>query len=186
MPLTFEGDKDPLLANGSSNETSDQNGDHTIGMNAVRKDTGTSYGSVQSDKPKSAIRKSLSRTQSSFYDDAREMRPGSIPQSMVVAVVVGIVCGVAAYLYYIALFFFLEYIWHTIPEKLGYTSVMWIPIVGFSMAVLVGLSVILTGEPGDLAYTVKCVHEKAYISMDHVVPMLLASQFSILGGGMYH
>merc|ERR1719343_91308 len=129
------------------------------------------------------MKKSLSRTQSSFYEDAREMRPGSIPQSMVVALVVGIVCGIAAYLYYIALFFFLEYIWHTIPEKLGHTSVTWVPIIGFSMAILVGLSVVLTGEPGDLAYTVKCVHEKAYISMDHVIPMLLASQFSILGGG---
>lgn len=31
--------------------------------------------------------------------------------------------------------------------------------------------------------TIKCVHEKAYISMNHVVPMVCASMFSILGGG---
>jgi len=38
-------------------------------------------------------------------------------------------------------------------------------------------------KPGDLPYTIRCVHEKAYISMDHVLPMVAASQFSIVGGG---
>lgn len=189
--ITFEkseNDSDPLLANEAS-ESSDIEEDknnvingHANG-NSERKDTSTSYGSVKNVKSSFKRQKSLSRTQSSFYEDAREMRPGSIPQSMVVATVIGVVCGLAAYLYYVALFFLLEYVWHTLPESLGFTSVSWIPIVGFSMAILVGLSVVLTGEPGDLAYTVKCVHEKAYVSMDHVLPMVLSSQFSILGGG---
>ncbi len=39
------------------------------------------------------------------------------------------------------------------------------------------------GEPGDLAYTVNAVHEKAYLAMDHVMPMVCASQFGILAGG---
>jgi len=51
------------------------------------------------------------------------------------------------------------------------------------MAALSGLTVKYMGEPGDLAFTIKCVHEKAYIAMDHVMPMVCASQFGILGGG---
>lgn len=38
-------------------------------------------------------------------------------------------------------------------------------------------------QPGDLPYTIHCVHEKAFVAMDHVLPMVVASQFSILAGG---
>jgi H+/Cl- antiporter ClcA len=87
------------------------------------------------------------------------------------------------------LFGLLEFLWHTLPEKTvavwlpEYLHWVWIPLVGFTMSILTGLSVVIMGEPGDLAYTIKCVHDKAYISMDHVMPMAVASQFSILGGG---
>ena len=40
------------------------------------------------------------------------------------------------------------------------------------MAFGVGLTVVYIGEPGDLAYTIKCVHEKAYVAMSHVMPMV--------------
>lgn len=90
---------------------------------------------------------------------------------------------------------------------------LWIPLVGVVMALGVGVTVKLMGgtycrrstfwlarvepftcfsrttflfeytDPGDLPYTIKCVHEKAYVAMDHVMPMVCASQFSILGGG---
>lgn len=133
----------------------------------------------------------LAHTQSaSFWEDAKEFQEGTIPQSIVIATVIGIVCGVAAYVYYTILFFLLDFVWHTLPQKfvIGVWSsenvyVVWIPLMGFSMAILVGLSVRVLGEPGDLAYTIKCVHDKAYISMSHVLPMVAASQFSILGGG---
>jgi H+/Cl- antiporter ClcA len=101
----------------------------------------------------------------------------------------GIVCGIAANIYYKILFGALELIWHDIPNKFivgvwpEWLYVMWIPIVGFSMAYCSGLTVKYMGEPGDLAYTVKMVHEKAYLAMDHVMPMVCASQFGILGGG---
>jgi len=131
----------------------------------------------------------LRKTQSSFWEDAREFREGSVPQSIVVALAVGVVCGVAAFIYYQILFFLLDYLWHVLPQKyvVGVwpenLEVLWIALIGFLMAVLVGLSVQVMGEPGDLAYTIKCVHDKAYISMSHVLPMVAASQFSILGGG---
>ena len=102
---------------------------------------------------------------------------------------VGVVCGIGAFLYYKVLFFLLEFIWHTVPEDFvadrwpEEIHCLWLPLVGLTMATLVGLSVKYVGEPGDLAYTIKCVHEKAYVSMNHVTPMVCASLFSILGGG---
>eukprot|EP00586_Coscinodiscus_wailesii_P000488 CAMPEP_0172479874 /NCGR_PEP_ID=MMETSP1066-20121228/4681_1 /TAXON_ID=671091 /ORGANISM="Coscinodiscus wailesii, Strain CCMP2513" /LENGTH=572 /DNA_ID=CAMNT_0013240693 /DNA_START=61 /DNA_END=1779 /DNA_ORIENTATION=+ len=131
----------------------------------------------------------LRRTQTSFIDDAVNFREGTIPQSMIVATVIGIVCGLSAYLYYEVLEGLLKLLWDTLPQKFVVgiwpesTYVLWIPLMGFTMAICVGLSVVFTGEPGDLAYTVKCVHDKAYIGMDHVSPMVLASLFSICGGG---
>ena len=37
---------------------------------------------------------------------------------------------------------------------------LWIPILGYAMALGVGLSVRYLGEPGDLSYTVQCVHDQ--------------------------
>lgn len=131
----------------------------------------------------------LVKTQHSFWEDAEQFKEGSIPHSTVVALVIGVVCGVAAYLYYTALFWFLEYVWHTLPQQVvvnkwpEWAYVLWIPLVGFTMAIGVGVTVVFMGEPGDLPYTIKCVHEKAYVAMSHVMPMVCASQFSILGGG---
>lgn len=124
-----------------------------------------------------------------FIDKINEvLGEGTILQSVVIGSVISCVCGVAAYAYYTSLDFLLEYIWHKFPEKYLTNLLpkellfLWIPIVVFIMAVGVGMSVLYLGEPGDLAYTVKCVHGKAFIGMDHVLPMLAASQFSILGG----
>ena len=102
-------------------------------------------------------RPTLRKTQSSFWEDARNFTEGTIPQSIVIALCVGTVCGVAAFIYYSVLFYLLETIWHTLPEmwvvdRWGEEAyVAWIPIVGFSMAILTGLTVVLLGEPGDLA-----------------------------------
>lgn len=144
----------------------------------------------------------LTKTQShSFYEDAKYFNSGSVPHSMVLALVIGVVCGISAYIYYEVLFWLLNYIWHTLPQQvIGWfdgpttddtatssaaliVSSLWIPSIGFLMALFVGLTVQYMGEPGDLPYTIKCVHDQAYVAMDHVMPMVAASQFSILGGG---
>jgi len=146
----------------------------------------TQYGSVQSATPTSKL---LRRTQGTFWEDTVKLKEGSIPQSIVVAGVIGIVCGVAANYYYKVLEWLLEYFWKTLPEQvvIGYwpewSYPLWIPLVGTFMALGVGLTVKYMGEPGDLAFTIKAVHEKAYLSMDHCLPMVAASQFSIIGGG---
>eukprot|EP00977_Amphora_coffeiformis_P008958 scaffold2029_cov181-Amphora_coffeaeformis.AAC.7 len=101
-----------------------------------------------------------------FWDDLKRFTPGSMPHSVVVGVTIGIMCGVLAYAYYTVLEWLLEFFWRTLPEQIMVPYVdkslqwVWIPILGFIMALGVGLSVMLLGEPGDLSYTVQCVHDK--------------------------
>ena len=42
----------------------------------------------------------LAKTQTTFYNDAMTFAEGTIPQSIVIATVIGVVCGVVAYMYY--------------------------------------------------------------------------------------
>jgi H+/Cl- antiporter ClcA len=133
--------------------------------------------------------KRLLKTNTTFWEDARHFHEGTIPQSIVLAVVVGIACGISAYVYYFVLELLLDLVWKTLPENYivdvwpEWAHVLWIPLVGFTLVICVGLSVLFLGDPGDLPYTIKCVHEKGYIAMSHVMPMVAASLFSIVGGG---
>mmetsp|Transcript_53317 Transcript_53317/g.129594 ORF Transcript_53317/g.129594 Transcript_53317/m.129594 type:complete len:474 (-) Transcript_53317:280-1701(-) len=117
------------------------------------------------------------------------MAAGTIPQSVVIATSIGVVCGVACWIYYTILTFFLEYLWKTLPEQVVIGKWredlywLWIPLVTFVMISLVGLTVVFMGEPGDLPYTIGRVHAQAFIPVDHVHPMAFASLFSILAGG---
>ena len=96
----------------------------------------------------------IEQVQSSFLNDARNLAEGSVPQSIVLSLAIGTLCGVVCYLYYSMLNFLLDFIWHDIPEKLIEGKwderfyVLWIPIVTLSLAVCVGLSVRILGEPG--------------------------------------
>lgn len=131
----------------------------------------------------------LEKVKHSFFEDAKNLATGTIPQSVVLAIAIGTVCGIACWIYYKVLFFLLEFLWDKLPEHLvkGHWDEsyywLWIPIVSLSMCVLVGLAVVFLGEPGDLPYTISRVHHDAYIPMDHVTPMVFASMFSILAGG---
>ena len=129
----------------------------------------------------------LEKVKTNFFQDAKSLAEGTIPQSIVLAVAIGIVCGIACWLYYSVLFFFLEFLWTTLPEKLVIDKWdedkywLWIPLVSSIMVTCVGLTVVCMGEPGDLPYTIGRVHAQAYIPMNHVSPMVFASLFSILG-----
>jgi H+/Cl- antiporter ClcA len=135
-------------------------------------------------------RSTLGRTQTTFYEDAMTFAEGSIPQSIAIALVIGCVCGLVAYLYYSALDFFLTLIWKDMPNYLFVVhrylpdnlQVLWIPLVTFTMSAFCGLSIYLLGEPGDLAYTIKCIHEKGYKATHHILPMIASSMFTILAG----
>ena len=118
----------------------------------------------------------LLKTQTSMIEDARTFAEGSIPHSMAIGTVIGIVCGVAAYVYYFILFAVLKYVWETVPQTYivdvwpEWSYSLYIPLIGFPMAIGVGLTVIYIGEPGDLPYTIKCVHDDAYVEMSHGTP----------------
>lgn len=126
-----------------------------------------------------------------FVDDISDMQSGTVPVSLLIAAVIGCLCGVAAFLYYTMLEFFLELLWKEMPETLAEHFPfwlpcfhwLWIPFMGMTCAVLVGVAIKVLGFPGDLAYTVKRVHEDGFVPMSHAPSMVAASQLSILGGG---
>jgi hypothetical protein len=168
--------------------------DHDNSLEMEEADDGQGKDQASSVPPPSstssdAAHRVLIKTQGSFWEDARDFAPGSIPHSAVLALTIGCVCGVAAWLYYMFLEWALDFLWHDLPERFvidywpEYLYVLWIPLIGFGMAVGLGIVVKVMGEPGDLPYTVKCVHEKGYVAMNHVMPMVMASQCSILAGG---
>ena len=130
----------------------------------------------------------LEKVRSTFYQDAITFAEGTIPQSIAMAIVIGIVCGFVAYLYYLILFSLLDVIWKDLPNAIMGSSwpeglyVLYIPLVTLSLSLCCGLFIYFLGEPGDLAFTIKCVHEKAYEGTSHILPMVLASLFTILAG----
>ena len=175
-----------------SGDPNDENGDALINTTMDRIDSEV-FATLRVLEPSSRTLHDgvspLRSLEATFWDDLIHFNPGSMPHSTVVGISIGIMCGVLAYVYYTILEWLLEFLWETLPEAYFAPYVpeqwhlLWIPILGFLMALGVGLSVRYLGEPGDLSYTVQCVHDKAYIEMSHVLPMLAASQFSILGGG---
>jgi hypothetical protein len=95
----------------------------------------------------------LIKTQNStFLRDAVEFREGSIPHSMVLALTIGSLCGLAAFLYYAFLEILLEYAWKTLPGQIFFDNVptslhvLWIPLMGTLMALGVGVTVRFMGE----------------------------------------
>ena len=122
----------------------------------------------------------LLKTQKTFYKDAVNFAEGSIPQSIIMAFCIGCVCGVVAYLYYSVLDSLLDLIWEKMPTKFvigkwpEHLYFLWIPLTSVTLSICCGLSIYYLGEPGDLAYTIKCVHEKGYKGTHHILPMVAA------------
>ena len=81
----------------------------------------------------------LEKVRSTFYQDAITFAEGTIPQSIAMAIVIGIVCGVVAYLYYLVLFFLLDVIWKDLPNAIIKSPwpeglyVLYIPLVTLSL-----------------------------------------------------
>lgn len=126
-----------------------------------------------------------------FISDISSIHSGTVPISVMIATIIGILCGIAAFLYYTLLEYLLHLLWHQLPNSIAaaYPSWspsyhwIWIPAIGMACAVLVGTAIVLLGFPGDLPYVVKCVHKLGYVPIDHAPSMVVASQLSILGGG---
>jgi hypothetical protein len=120
------------------------------------------------------------RNSTTFYQDAITFAEGTIPQSIIVATVIAIVCGCVAYMYYQILDYLLDLVWNVIPSNFivgrwpEHLYILWIPLASFFLSICCGLSIYLLGEPGDLAYTIKCIHEKGYKATHHIIPMFVA------------
>jgi hypothetical protein len=129
--------------------------------------------------------------------------PGTIPHSVLVATTIGIACGVSAYLYNFALQWLLVTVWKTWPRLVLLSStrtvtttttndefdmivpswtILWIPTVAVVLSIGLGWTVQYVGEPGDLASTIRCVHNDGWIVLSHAAPMIVASLFSIAAG----
>ena len=85
-----------------------------------------------------------------------------------------------AYLYYFVLDSLLDLIWKDMPTRFVIGKwpenlyFLWIPLTSVTLSICCGLSIYYLGEPGDLAYTIKCVHEKGYKGTHHILPMVAA------------
>lgn len=164
---------------------------HRFTEDALMEQMNRMYKETTKKKDEGVTTEALKKIKTNFFEDAKSLAEGTIPQSVVVATVIGIVCGIACYLYYTVLFKSLDFFWKTLPQKVMVENEnwdehyywCWIPLMGFSMSTLVGLTVIYIGEPGDLPCTISRVHSEAYIPMSYVTPMAFASLFSILAGG---
>jgi hypothetical protein len=122
---------------------------------------------------------------------------GSVPHSVLVATAIGIACGVSAYIYNSILQWALITVWKTWSQQIlswilhdnheYYTdssiptwTILWIPIVAFTLSIGLGYTVRFVGEPGDLASTIQCVHIDGFLELNHATPMIIASLFSIV------
>lgn len=139
-------------------------------------------------RKRTRTRKVLRRTPTTFWEDARKFKDGSVPHSIVVAATIGVVCGCFACLYYKVLEFMLDFFWTDLPEKIvvdvwpEWAYSLWIPLVGFFFATCLYLATVCIGEPGHLATTIKFCHSQGYLGMEYAFPMILASLSSILSG----
>jgi H+/Cl- antiporter ClcA len=117
-----------------------------------------------------------------------------LSRSAIMALLIGTACGVLAYLYYSILEYLLDAIYSVWSDRLlnlicregefcAYLmGLCYGPAVTLILSVVMGLSIICLGNPGDLGSTVKDIHNRGYVSVSHVLPMVVASQCTILAG----
>jgi hypothetical protein len=157
--------------------------------------------------PVSNLKEGEKGQQGQVYTKARldlsVLVPGTVPHSVLVAATIGIACGVSAYMYNSALQWSLVTVWKTFPRQLLFSlwrsvnttttndefdmiapswAILWIPTVVVVLSIGLGWTVRYVGEPGDLASTIRCVHNDGWIVLSHAAPMILASLFSIVAG----
>ena len=125
-----------------------------------------------------------------FLQDISDPQNGTVPITVLIATVIGMACGVSCFLYYKVLKFGFWLFWDAMPKAIYVNSEVnerlywtWIPLVVMSLSVAVGVSIYVMGDPGDLKYTVKRVHETGFMPIDHAPGMVVASIASIVGAG---
>ena len=119
----------------------------------------------------------------------REIHDLTYQQMILCSAVIGIAGGLVATVYYYVLEACQHLVWHTVPDFLEpyFPSVLpawnyvWIAttIGGF----LVGLTLVLMGLPGEVAFVVDKVHSPGKIDVRQTPAMIVASLISITSGG---
>lgn len=119
----------------------------------------------------------------------QEIRDLSYHQMILCSAVIGIAGGLVATVYYYVLEACQHLVWHTVPDFLEpyFPSVLpawnyvWIAttVGGF----LVGLTLVLMGLPGEVAFVVDKVHSPGKIDVRQTPAMIVASLVSITAGG---
>lgn len=119
----------------------------------------------------------------------QEIRDLSYHQMILCSAVIGIAGGLVATVYYYVLEACQHLVWHTVPDFLEpyFLSVLpawnyvWIAttVGGF----LVGLTLVLMGLPGEVAFVVDKVHSPGKIDVRQTPAMIVASLVSITAGG---
>lgn len=51
-----------------------------------------------------------------FFSDIQSIQNGTVPVSLLIATIISVLCGIAAFLYYTCLEFLLQLLWKTLPE----------------------------------------------------------------------
>lgn len=127
-----------------------------------------------------------------FEDTAAEEtapRELDYAQTMLAAAAIGIVGGIVATTYYLAMERFMHLVWHTLPEQLepffteSFPATNYVWIAASVGGLLVGLTLYLMGLPGEVSLVVEKVHDPGRIDIKQTPAMVVASLFSIVAGG---
>ena len=110
-------------------------------------------------------------------------------QIILCSVVIGIVGGLVATIYYFVLEGMMHGVWHTVPNFLQPYFPSWLPAKNYVLIATtiggfcVGLVLYLMGLPGEMAQVVDRIHSPGKIDIKKTPAMIIASLIAITAGG---
>ncbi|MEM9090354.1 MAG: chloride channel protein [Cyanobacteria bacterium P01_F01_bin.53] len=111
------------------------------------------------------------------------------PQLVLCAVVIGIVGGLVATVYYFVLETMMHGMWHTLPDWITPHFPSWLPTTNYVWIATtiggfcVGLVLYFMGLPGEMAQVVDSIHQPGRIDIRKSPAMVIASLLAITSGG---
>ena len=121
--------------------------------------------------------------------DNSEKRSLTYQQLILSSVVIGIVGGLVATVYYFVLEAMMHGVWHTIPELIQPYFPNWFPAENYVLIATtiggfcVGLVLYFMGLPGEMAQVVDSIHSPGKIDISKTPAMIIASLIAITAGG---
>ena len=118
-----------------------------------------------------------------------EKRSLTYHQLILASVVIGIVGGLVATIYYFVLEGMMHGVWHTVPEFIEPYFPSWFPTTNYVLIATtiggfcVGLVLYLMGLPGEMAQVVDRIHSPGKIDIRKTPAMIIASLIAITAGG---